>query len=131
MFGNSLEDISWKQMFESILSCQECSAFPELLESKRGIVFPNPFEHTSQLRLLLISWPPPGKPKAAKEGHFFHNIEVRDNLRTRVFSALTEKRPKFRLEPRPADQSLSRFYSLGLYLVPTIFRRIKNDAKPN
>lgn len=94
-------------------------------------MFPDPYEYSSKVNLLLVSWSPPGSEKAAEQGEFFHNAAVPDNLRTRIFNGLTRKRADFSLNPKLSRSSLERFYGLGLYLVPTVFRRIKNDALPS
>jgi len=124
---------SWMGLVESIKLCQGCARFHELSPFTDDIVFPNPLDYASRVNLILISWAPPGKSKAVREKHFFHNAKSPDRLRSLVFNSVTKERPDFQLDPTPsrAEQSLKRFYSLGLYLVPTIFRRIKNDVKPS
>ena len=121
----------WSKITESILSCEECTKTSSLLESTEGLVFPNPYDYCSQLNLLLISWAPPGKPYAVQESHFFHNAATPDRLRTRLFNGLSKARPGLDFDPLSPRSSLEMFYRSGLYLVPTIFRRIKNDARPN
>lgn len=112
------------------MSCEHCERFQELLQDTEGIIFPNPLDYSPEVKVLLVSWAPPGKPKAVEGHHFFHNPRSPDRLRSRIFNSLSERKPHFRLNPKKPEQSLSRFYELGLYLVPTIFRRINNDAKP-
>jgi hypothetical protein len=113
------------------MSCPECAAFPELLPSTQGIVFPNPYEYSSRVNLLLVSWAPPGTPNAAKEAHFFHNPAAQDNLRARIFNGLTRTKPDFSLSPKLPKSSLERFYKFGMYLAPTVLRRIRGDATPS
>jgi hypothetical protein len=106
-------------------------ASPELLLSTKGIVFPDPYEYSPRVNLLLVSWAPPGTPRAAKEAHFFHNPAAPDKLRTRIFNGLTRTKPDLLLNPKLSKSSLQRFYEFGMYLVPTVFRRIKDDAEPS
>jgi len=122
---------SWTELVESIMSCQVCARFDELLPFTDGIVFPDPLQYTSEVNLLLVSWAPPGKPRAIREKHFFHNSLSSDRLRSRIFNLLAGTRPDLKLDPSQPEQSLKEFYRQGFYLVPTIFRRIKSDTKPS
>ncbi len=122
---------SWTKLVASITSCRECTTFPELLPSLDGIMLPNPSDYAPRVKLLFVSWAPPGKPKAVDEQHFFHNPKAPDNLRTRIFNGLTKTGSDFQLDPKAPEKSLELFYRMGLYLVPTIFRRIKDDQKPS
>jgi len=113
------------------MSCKDCARFDELLPSTDGIVFPNPLNYASKVNLLLVSWAPPGKPKAVREKHFLHNSSSSDSLRSRIFNILTSARRDLKLDPGQPEQSLKEFCRQGFYLVPTIFRRIKSDIKPS
>jgi len=121
---------SWMELVGSIMSCQVCARFDELLPSIDGIVFPDPLRYAPEVILLFVSWAPPGKPRAVQEKQFFHNSSSSDNLRSRVFNILTKIKPELKLDPNQPKQSLDRFYGQGFYLVPTIFRRIKNNIEP-
>jgi len=122
---------SWTELVESIMSCKDCARFDELLPSVDGIIFPDPLHYAPKVILLLVSWAPPGKPRAVREKQFFHNSSSSDNLRSRVFNILTKTKPELQLDKNQPKQSLDRFYGQGFYLVPTIFRRIKNDVEPS
>jgi hypothetical protein len=51
-------------------------------------------------------------------------------MRTKIFNGLTGKREDFSLDPKFPKESLESFYRLGLYLVPTVLRRIEGNAVP-
>jgi hypothetical protein len=69
--------------------------------------------------------------QSCQRGHFFHNPATPDKLRTRIFNGLTKTKPDFLLRSKLPKSSLERFYKLGMYLVPTIFHRIRDDAVPS
>ena len=99
---------SWTELVESIMSCKDCARFDELLPSTDGIVFSNLLDYASKVNLLLVSWAPPGKPRAVREKHFFHNSSSSDNLRTRVFNIPTKMKLELQLDPSKPKQSLDR-----------------------
>ena len=134
MFINQLvEELSfsnWRELTKSIRGCDLCDSFEDLLPFDDALQLPNPLEYNSRLEILMIAWAPPGTRVAVNEHHFFHNPKSPDKMRSKIFNIINQVLPDAALDPRNPEISLERFYKMGLYLVPTIFRRIRNDKNP-
>jgi hypothetical protein len=121
---------TWDSLIELILDCEFCDTAESLLAVDEGIRFPDPLEYRRRIEMLFVSWAPPGTSLSIARHEFFHNPKASDKFRARIFNVLNQALPSAKLDPRDPFASLKRFYRIGFYLVPTIFRRIRDDATP-
>jgi uracil-DNA glycosylase len=70
----------------------------------------------ARVRFLFVSEAPPG---GSNLGAFFHNPDSKDNLRWKLFRALSETRSFANIRTMPERDGLRRFFEGGLYLLPS------------
>jgi hypothetical protein len=120
----------WDSIQTRIASCKQCnnSASKSIVVRPfdKSTILPDPLSFVKRLRLLMISWSPPGGFDAIHGNHFLYNAESKDLLRPKLFTAFKRAGYESLREVAPSV-GLENFLRSGLFLTPTVFRRCSKD----